>query len=108
MSEFMYFVEARTQPSRFDALVKWLQERHLGEVVAASGALSGELVMLDPLDGDDRKRVVSVYRFASKDIYETYIKGEAKRAFDANAVERGDTTEIVRSRGPVAYQISNT
>ena len=102
---FVYTVRIELpSEERFEALMRWLDHDHLGDVVRA-GALDAEAVVLEEEDG----RVVECrYRFASRAAFEAYERGpaEALRAEGRALFGAPTGVRMSRSTGQVRLQRS--
>jgi hypothetical protein len=86
----------------------WLQHGHLEAVVVQGGAISAEVLALDPTPEDNRFAVQSSYLFPSRAAYEAYQAGPAvalredgRRLF----AETGKVVEWRRSTAEVILSI---
>lgn len=86
----------------------WLQHGHLEAVVNQGGALSAELLALDPTPEDSRFAIQSSYLFPSRAAYEAYQAGpavalreEGRRLF----AETGKVVEWRRSTAEVVMAV---
>jgi hypothetical protein len=86
----------------------WLQHGHVEAVVVQGGAISAEVLVLDPTPDDARVAVQSSYLFRSREAYEVYQAGpavalreEGRRLF----AETGKVAEWRRSTAEVIISI---
>ncbi len=103
----LYMVKVWVSPDGGSGYLRWLEHKHMAEVIAEPGFLWARKVHLDQVDDKGWEGYLLIYGLESRDALEAYLKSDARERFwhelePLNAVHRAE-----RFHGSVDFAIES-
>lgn len=78
---FVYIVKVWIDPAGADAILHWLDSKHLADVVAEPGFLSMQRVKLDDNASDGWHAYLMIYGLESREALMRYLQSDAPKRY---------------------------
>lgn len=104
----LYLVRAWVSPNGGDRYLKWLENKHMAEVIKEPGFLWARKYRLDQTDDKGWQGYLLVYGLESRDALDAYLKSPARERFWKELEPLNDVHHAERFYGSVDFEISKT
>ena len=101
----LYFVKAWVRPDGGERWLRWLETKHMAEVVAEPGFLWARRVRLDQTDARGWAGWLLVYALASREALEAYLRSPARARFWRELEPLADVQDAERFWGEVDLRL---
>jgi hypothetical protein len=97
----LYMVQSWVKPEGGEAYLRWLQDKHMAEVVAQEGVSWARRVKLDQRDDNGWSGWMLIYGIESREALEAYLASDARLRFWAELEALKDVHYSTRVWGEV-------
>ena len=101
----LYMVKAWVSPHGGDRWLRWLEEKHMAEVIAEPGFLWAKRCRLEQRDEKGWAGYLLVYGLESRDALERYLHSPARERFWRELEPMNDVHRAERFYGEVDFEL---
>ena len=103
-----YFVMAWADADIADAMVAWLRDSHLAEVVAQPGFKDAQVVRMDLRSIEGKVGILSIYSVESSQALQTYFASAEKKRFEREGGRFAGKAQVQRFWGSPVLTLSSS
>ena len=101
----LYMVRAWVSPDGGERFLRWLEDKHMAEVIAQPGFLWARKCRLEQTDDEGWQGYLLIYGLASRDALEAYLASPAREGFWRELESLNDVHYAERFFGTVDFAI---
>ncbi len=103
----LYMVRAWVSPEGGERYLRWLEDKHMAEVISEPGFLWARKCRLEQTDADGWQGYLLIYGLESRDALEAYLASPAREGFWRELEPLNDVHRSERFYGTVDFAIDS-
>ena len=104
----LYMVRAWVSPTGGERYLRWLESKHMAEVIKEPGFLWARKCRLDQTDDKGWQGYLLIYGLASRAALDAYMKSPARERFWKELEPLNDVHHAERFHGAVDFELDKT
>ena len=104
----LYMVRAWVSPNGGERYLRWLEQKHIAEVIKEPGFLWARKCRLDQTDDKGWQGYLLIYGLASRAALDAYLKSPARERFWTELEPLNDVHYAERFFGAVDFELDKT
>jgi antibiotic biosynthesis monooxygenase (ABM) superfamily enzyme len=100
-----YMVRSWMKPEGGQDYIRWLETKHMADILAQPGVLWARKIDLDQRDEEHWSSVLLIYGFDSRDSLNAYLASPERKAFWTELEELADVHRSERFWGDVSFAL---